>query len=398
MRIALVYDCLYPATVGGAERWLRALAEDLAEEHEVTYVTRRQWRRGEDPLPGVRCVTAAPGGGLYRSDGRRRLLPPALFALGVFLHFVRHRRHYDTVHCLSYPFAPLVSVRTALVGRDVRVCCEWLECLSDAYWRSYGPVLGRVGALLQRLCLRLTPEAVVFSGHTARRLRENGFRGPVELVGGLAFSTEAAGLDSENGAKGRSPLVLFAGRHVPDKRAALVPDVIAAARLQRADITAVIAGEGPERASVMRRIGELGLHGAIKAPGFVSPEELEALYRRAGCVLSPSLRDGYGMVVAEAAARGVPVVVCPGPDNAAAERVLNGVNGCVAATAEPDDIGAAVVDVIDRGEELRTSVARWYREHAEELSVHATIRRVRALYSSERENGSASGHGPPASG
>ena len=36
MQIALVYDCLYPQTVGGAERWLRELALSLAEEHEVT--------------------------------------------------------------------------------------------------------------------------------------------------------------------------------------------------------------------------------------------------------------------------------------------------------------------------------------------------------------------------
>ena len=31
MRICLVYDCLFPYTVGGAERWYRNLAERLAE-------------------------------------------------------------------------------------------------------------------------------------------------------------------------------------------------------------------------------------------------------------------------------------------------------------------------------------------------------------------------------
>ena len=30
VRICLVYDCLYPHTVGGAERWYRNLAERLA--------------------------------------------------------------------------------------------------------------------------------------------------------------------------------------------------------------------------------------------------------------------------------------------------------------------------------------------------------------------------------
>ncbi len=31
MRIAIVYDCLFPNTVGGAERWYRNLAERLSE-------------------------------------------------------------------------------------------------------------------------------------------------------------------------------------------------------------------------------------------------------------------------------------------------------------------------------------------------------------------------------
>jgi glycosyltransferase involved in cell wall biosynthesis len=381
MRIALVYDCLYPATVGGAERWLRALADALAEEHEVTYVTRRQWRRGEDPLPGVRSVAVAPGGSLHREDGRRRLLPPALYGVGVFLHFLRHRRRYDAVHCLSYPFAPLVAVRTALAGRGVRVRCEWLEYLSSSYWRSYGTVLGRLGAFLQRLCLRLTPEAVVFSSHTERRLREAGFRGSIELLGGLAFLPEPAPAGDGEVASAHRALVLFAARHVRDKRPAIVPDAIAAARRRRPDIEAIVAGEGPERGRVLRRIRELGLEAAIQAPGFVSAAELEELYRRAACVLSPSSRDGYGMVVAEAAVRGVPVVVCPGPDNAAAERVVDGVNGRIAGGCEPDEVGAAIADVIEGGAELRASAAHWYREHAEELSVDATLRRARALYS-----------------
>jgi hypothetical protein len=32
VRICLVYDCLYPHTVGGAERWYRDLAERLARD------------------------------------------------------------------------------------------------------------------------------------------------------------------------------------------------------------------------------------------------------------------------------------------------------------------------------------------------------------------------------
>ena len=102
--MAVVYDCLYPATIGGAERWLARLAEALAADHEVTYITRRQWNDGDQPLPGVECVAVSPGGALHRPDGSRRPLPVLLFGLGVFAHLLRRRRYYDVVHC---PLLPL---------------------------------------------------------------------------------------------------------------------------------------------------------------------------------------------------------------------------------------------------------------------------------------------------
>ena len=85
MRVCLVYDCLFPHTVGGAERWYRNLAERLAADgHEVTYLTLRQWPRGADPgVPGVRVVAVGPRLGLYTASGRRRIGPPLAFGLGV---------------------------------------------------------------------------------------------------------------------------------------------------------------------------------------------------------------------------------------------------------------------------------------------------------------------------
>src|SRR5436305_9643249 len=85
MRICLVYDCLFPFTVGGAERWYRNLAERLAGEgHDVTYLTLRQWDRGAAPsIPGVRIVVVGPRMGLYAGPGQRRILPPLVFGAGV---------------------------------------------------------------------------------------------------------------------------------------------------------------------------------------------------------------------------------------------------------------------------------------------------------------------------
>ncbi len=79
MRICIVYDCLYPYTIGGGERWYRNLAEHLAEAgHEVTYLTLRQWPRGErlNLDERVRVVTAGPRMALY-TIGRAAAHPAA---------------------------------------------------------------------------------------------------------------------------------------------------------------------------------------------------------------------------------------------------------------------------------------------------------------------------------
>ena len=114
VRVCLVYDCLFPYTVGGGERWYRAVAERLAAEgHAVTYLTLRQWPRGERPdLPEVRVVAVGPWLRLY-TGGRRRVLPPLVFGAGVFWHLLRHRRDYDAVQTANFPFFSLLAAGAA---------------------------------------------------------------------------------------------------------------------------------------------------------------------------------------------------------------------------------------------------------------------------------------------
>jgi glycosyltransferase involved in cell wall biosynthesis len=94
----------------------------------------------------------------------------------------------------------------------------------------------------------------------------------------------------------------------------------------------------------------------------------------------PSRREGYGLVVVEAAARGVPVVVVAGPDNAAVELVEEGVNGAVAASAEPRELAAAIVRVHSAGAPLRESAAAWFRANADRLSFDRSFERVLEAY------------------
>jgi glycosyltransferase involved in cell wall biosynthesis len=378
VRICLVYDCLFPHTVGGAERWYRALAERLASEgHDVTYLTLRQWDRGVDPgVPGVRVVAAGPRMELY-TGGRRRILPPLVFGAGVLGHLLRHGRAYDVVHTSSFPYFSLLAAALVRPFGRYRLFVDWVEVWSRAYWREYLGRAGVIGWWVQRVCVRVRQRAFSLSQLHAARLRELGIRGEVSVLRGLRDGSA----DPEPIAQ-REPLVVFAGRHIPEKRVPALVPAFKRALEERPQLRMTIFGDGPDFAEVRRLIDEHGLADTVSLPGFVDPASVDDALRRASTLVLPSRREGYGLVVVEAAAAGTPSVVVDDPDNAAVELIEPGVNGVLAESAEPAALGGAIVAAVDGGEALRASTAAWYREHAGELSLESSLRAVAAAYAS----------------
>jgi glycosyltransferase involved in cell wall biosynthesis len=378
MRICLVYDCLFPYTVGGAERWYRNLALRLAADgHEVTYLTLRQWPRGTaGEIPGVRVVAAGPRMELYRAAGQRRILPPLVFGAGVLLHLLRRGGRYDVVHTASFPYFSLLAAAVARRAHGFRLVVDWHELWSRAYWREYlGALGGRIGWAVQALCLRVPQRAFCFARLTAARLRAEGLRGTVTVLEG-----EYAGPLEGRQPLPAEPVVVFAGRHIPEKRAPAVVPAVGLARRRIPDLTGVVLGDGPDRGGVLAAIAEHGLEEVVEAPGFVPTEEVEHHLARALCMVLPSSREGYGLVVVEASAVGTPSVVVRGEDNAATELVEDGVNGFVAASAAPEDLAAAIERVHAGGGALRASTADWFARNAQRLSLDGSLDRVAASY------------------
>ncbi|MGH2902892.1 MAG: glycosyltransferase family 4 protein [Solirubrobacteraceae bacterium] len=378
MRICVIYDCLFPFTVGGAERWYRNLAERLAAAgHEVTYLTLRQWDRGAPPqIDGVRVVAVGPRMALYTGGGRRRILPPLVFGLGVLLHLLRHGRRYDVVHTCAFPYFPLLAAALLRPFKRYGLVVDWFEVWSHSYWHDYlGGIQGRIGALIQRACAAVPQRAFCFSALHAARLRAEGLRGDVTVLRGLY-----AGSLAPAPARSADPLVLFAGRLIPEKRVTLGVAAVALAAPRITGLEGVFYGDGPERGELRAAITEHGAEVIVTAPGFAEAELVEADMRRALCMLLPSRREGYGMVVVEASAHATPSVVVVGEDNAATELVEDGVNGVVVASAEPEAVAAAIVRVHEAGLALRESTATWYAEHAGELSLEASLEQVLASY------------------
>jgi len=379
VRICIVYDCLFPWTVGGAERWYRNLGERLATDgHEVTYLTLRQWLRGEEPdVPGVDVRAVGPRMALYEGS-RRRILPPIAFGAGVLVHLLRHGRRYDVVHTASFPYFSLLAAGLLRPLLRFGLVVDWHEVWSRAYWREYlGRVGGTIGYAVQLLCVRIPQRAFCFSRLHHDRLHAEGLRGEATVLEG-----EYAGDLTTPEPNSAEAVVVFAGRHIPEKRAPAVVPAVGRARERIPRLRGVVFGDGPERDAVLAAIEREGLEGVVEAPGFVDAAEVDAALRSALCMVLPSRREGYGMVVVEASARGTPSVVVRAEDNAAVELVDDGVNGVIARSASADDLAAAIVRVYEAGDALRASTCAWFTRNARRLSLEASLEHVVAGYRS----------------
>ncbi len=97
--------------------------------------------------------------------------------------------------------------------------------------------------------------------------------------------------------------VLAVGRLVPEKGFA---DLVEAVGLLVVPARLVVVGDGPERAALAARARVRGV--ALELTGALAPAELAHRYATASVVAVPSHREGFGLVAAEAAVAGVPVV------------------------------------------------------------------------------------------
>jgi glycosyltransferase involved in cell wall biosynthesis len=136
-----------------------------------------------------------------------------------------------------------------------------------------------------------------------------------------------------------------------------------------------LAGEGPERAAIERRIDERGLGERVRLLGTVPHAELLGMYRdrQADCVVLPSLHEGLSVALVEAMAYGVPVIATG--VGGVPELLENGA-GLLVPPSDPDALTEALARVLGSSA-LRAELAHAGRRRVEaEFEVGAIAREL----------------------
>jgi len=139
----------------------------------------------------------------------------------------------------------------------------------------------------------------------------------------------------------------------------------------------IIVGDGPERATLHAAVLQAGLDDSIHFAGRVPNEEVALYMASADLFVLPSLSEGFPLVVLEAMAAGLPVVVSN--VTGLAEIVDDGENGLLVPPKDSESLAAAMVWLIGSPDE-RDRIGRANREAAAARSWRAVAEALVQIY------------------
>jgi glycosyltransferase involved in cell wall biosynthesis len=171
------------------------------------------------------------------------------------------------------------------------------------------------------------------------------------------------------------PTICVLGRLVPHKRVEHALDAAAGARATIPDLRVDIVGDGWWHQELVDHAERLGIADAVRFHGHVPAEERDALLDRSWLLLAPSIKEGWGIAIMEAAAHGVPAVAYRAAGGVC-ESIVDGETGWLA-----DD----AAELQKRSEELLRdpTLRNWMAENARARATtfdwESTARRFAAV-------------------
>ncbi len=337
---------------GGSEVYVENVARSLAAAgHEVTIFCAMY--AGATPIEtvdGVRFVRAGTKLSVY-AEAVRRVRAKAFGDIDVIV---------DVQNGI-----PFMS-RAVSAGTPVVVLVHHVH--REQWPVVYDRVRARVGWWIESVVApRLYRDCtyVVVSDRTRQELSELGVAS--QRIHVIHNGIEAApGLDVEPSAH---PHVAVVGRLVPHKRVEHVLRAAAIMRHAHPDLRISIIGDGWWSPRLQRVSQALGVSDMVDFLGFVDEKTKHRVYASAWVLALPSLKEGWGIVVMEAASHSIPAVAYRDAGGVA-ESIIDGRTGLLVDGGEVE-FASALESLID-DQDMRVRMGAEAKKRSEEFTWAAT--------------------------
>ena len=299
MKIALLPEYFYPY-IGGGENWFKEIGSGLAKRgHDVAVFC--------FPMEGAKRTEHRDGMvvtrvGFFPMSRWQPYLKRIISHLASFISHPVYLDHWDAVigqgsaMLALYPILWAKRTSTFCVVHDIYGLTQSIQ--------DKGLVKGVLRHLfVERLLHRLSFTAwIAVSETTKAKLEKLGV--PPERISVIRNGVNFPNLGVKNR---RRDSIIYVGRLVKHKH---VEDLIyALAKLDPVDTwNAKIVGGGEQLVDLQTLVRKLGLQSRVQFLGPVSEEEKWRLLLCARCLVLPSTAEGWGVVLTEAAAAGLPAI------------------------------------------------------------------------------------------
>ena len=342
MKIALVYDAIYPYIKGGGEKRFYEIGKRLAQKgHQVHLYGMKLWegtnviKQNEMYLHGIFKAKK-----LYTKEGRRSILQAIYFG---FHSMKLIKEDFDVIDCCGFPYFSLFSCKLVSLIKRKKLFSTWHEVWGKNYWYEYIGRKGYLGYIIEKLAVLMPDKIISVSKHTTHKLKSklNSKKPMYTVPNGIEFDL----ITKIKSAKEKSDII-FVGRLISSKNIDVLIKSIKLIKKKNPEIKSLIIGDGPEKKKLEALTQKLNLEKNVKFLGFLeSNDDVYALMKSSKVFVLPSTREGFGIVVIEANACGVPVITINHKDNAARDLVEERKNGFVCQLNE-EEIAKRIVRIL----------------------------------------------------
>lgn len=359
MKKILIFSLAYLPHVGGAEVAIKEITGRI-QDVEFHMLTHRfhTGDRNEERVGSVHVHRIGHGSSYF---SKILFIPRAVLA-AVRLHRVER---FDAAWAvMSYMVIPLVCMR--FLGVRIPYCLTLQE--GDTFGHMFRrphiiPIL-----LFVRAGFRNATVVQAISKYLAAWAPRMGYRGAAIVIpNGAAVAdfgreytrAEIDALKDSLGKRMGDVFLITTSRLVPKNG---IEDVLRALPNISAQVRFLILGTGPEEARLKRIANDLQVEKRVTFLGHVSHAELPKYLQASDIFIRPSLSEGMGVSFIEAMAAGLPVIASQ--EGGIADFLFDEkrnpdmpITGWAVDAQSPQQIAAAVEDVMRRPEKVRAVVA-----------------------------------------
>lgn len=349
---------------GGAEILTHEMAKRwVASGHSVTQFSSYFANAKKDEIiNGVRIIR--------RGHPDARFLFFSVHFLAFVYYFIAFKGKFDVIideaHGLPF-FTPLYASE-----KKVILICE----VADELWtKTYGPIFGAIGRLIEAMYIRIIYKNVYFvtiSHSTEKELISSGTDKNRICVLPMGINTVRIGSKI---VKERIPTLLYVGRLSRIKGIEDALQTIAILKEKKQKIQIKIIGRGDEEyVNFLHDLcWKLQISENVKFLGYISEKEKFDIMASSHILISPSIKEGFGLTIPEAAHVGTPSIVYN--SLGLSEIVKNCKTGIITEHNNPQELAREVIRLLG-DEKLYVRLSSQAKEKSREYNWDNTSRKM----------------------